>query len=102
MRNVLGKMVKIAVFKDIDPSSLICGYESIYTEEHEKVTSDVRISEYVEVEFSKLQDEIVIDRYIDALDRSERKVRLEFQRKLDEIATQRSNLMALAYFPAKS
>lgn len=73
MRDVIGKKLKVAVFKDIDPSSFLNGYESIYGEEHEGYSSDVRISEYVEVEFQKLQDEIVIDKYIDALDRGEKR-----------------------------
>lgn len=100
MRNVVGKKLKIAVFKDIDPNSCVHGFESIYGDEHEKYSSDVRISEYIKVEFSPLQDEIVIDKYVEALDRSERKVRLEFQKKLDEIATQRANLLALTHKPA--
>jgi len=101
-RDMVGKKVKVAVFKDIDPNSVISGYESIFSEEHEKYTTDVRISEYIEVEFSPLKDEIVVDKYIDALDRSERKLRLDFQKKLDEIATQRSNLLALTHKPERA
>lgn len=100
MHDTVGKKIKIAVFKDIDPSSCLNGYESIGGAERESYSSDVRISEYVEVEFAKLQDEIVIDKYIDALDRAERKARVDFQKKLDEIMTQRSTLLALAHKPA--
>lgn len=100
MRDVMGKKLKIAVFRNIEPGCLN-GFESIDSEAYEKYsTSTVRISEYVEIEFPQLKDEIVIDKYIDALDRSERQVRLEFQQKLDEIATQRANLLALTHKPA--
>lgn len=101
MRDTLGKKIKIAVFRNIEPSSGLNGYESIDSEAYEKYARDnVRISEYIEVEFAPLQDEIVVDGYIAALDRSEREVRMEFQRKLDAIATQRANLLALTHKPA--
>ena len=99
MRDVIGKKIKVAVFKVVDPASSIVGYESICTSEAERYSSDVRISEYVEVEFLPLKDEIVVDKYIEALDRSERKIRLEFQQKLDDIATQRATLLALTHKP---
>jgi hypothetical protein len=99
MQNVVGKKISVAVFKSIEPSGM-SGFETIDQKHWEKMDNYVRISEYVEVEFPQLQDEIVIDKYIEALDRSERAVRLEFQKRLDEIAGQRANLLALTHKPA--
>lgn len=100
MRNTIGKTIKVAVFRNIEPGGCLDGFETIDTENFEKATGYVRISEYVEIEFPKLKDDLVIDKYIDALDRSERQVRLDFQKKLDEIAAQRANLLALTHKPA--
>lgn len=99
MQNVVGKKISVAVFKNIE-SDCMGGFETIDQKHWEKMDNYVRISEYVEVEFPQLQDEIVIDKYIEALDRSERSIRLEFQRKLDELAGQRANLLALTHKPA--
>lgn len=97
----VGKPQKMALFRDIGPGPLN-GYESPMGEHMEGSSSYVRISEYVEIVFPQLKDEIVIDKYIAALDRSEREIRLEFQKKLDDIANQRANLLALAYFPGQA
>lgn len=102
MRDTIGKKIKLAVFRNIEPGGCLDGYETIDGENFENATHYVRISEYVEVEFQKLKDELVIDKYINALDRAETQIRLDFQKKLDEISGQRASLMALAYFPAKS
>jgi hypothetical protein len=99
MRNSkVGKPQKMALFRDIGPGPMN-GYESPMGDHMENSSSYVRISEYVEITFPQLQDEIVIDKYIAALDRSEREIRLEFQKKLDDIANQRSNLFALTHKP---
>lgn len=100
MNTKVGKPQKLALFRDISPDAMN-GYESVMGEHMEGSSSYVRISEYVEVTFPQLQETVVIDKYIAALDRSERQVRLEFQKKLDDIANQRANLLALAYFPAE-
>lgn len=94
----IGKPLKIALFRDIDPGPMN-GYETFGLQHLENGAGYVRISEYVDVTFPQLKEEIVIDKYIAALDRSERAVRLEFQRKLDDIATQRANLLALTHKP---
>jgi hypothetical protein len=100
MRDVLGKTVKLAVFRNIEPGGCLDGYETIDGENFERASGYVRTSEYVEITFQKLKDELVIDKYIEALDRSERQIRLDFQKKLDEIAGQRASLLALTHKPA--
>lgn len=99
MQNIVGKKISVAAFRSIESGGMN-GFETIEQKNWEKLDNYVRISEYVEVELPQLQDEIVIDKYIEALDRSERAVRLEFQKKLDEIAGQRANLLALTHKPA--
>lgn len=97
----IGKPLKLALFRDIDAGPMN-GYETINEKHLEGSDSYVRISEYAEITFQQLKDEIVIDSYIAALDRSERAIRLEFQRKLDDIAGQRANLLALTHKPEQA
>lgn len=99
MQNVVGKKISVAVFKSIESNGM-SGFETIDQKSWEKMDNYVRISEYVDVEFPELQDEIVIDKYLEALNRAEQAARVELQRKLDEIANQRSNLLALTHKPA--
>lgn len=94
----VNRPVMVALFRDVSPGP-INGHESIHEKHMERATDYVRVSEYVEITFPKLQDEIVLDEYIAALDRSERAIRLEFQKKLDEIAGQRASLLALTHKP---
>lgn len=98
MRDTIGKKIKVAVFRDVEPGPLF-GYESIKDESLESLSCYVRTSEYVEVTFEPVKEEIVVDHYLAALDRAEQKARLELQKKLDEIAGQRAQLLALTHKP---
>lgn len=92
----LGRPIKLALFRDVSPG-VLNGYESINESHMDSASGYVRLSEYIEITFERLQDEIVIDKYIAALDRAEQQVRLELQQKLDQIAGQRANLLALTH-----
>lgn len=59
-----------------------------------------RCSEIVEVEFPKLTTEADIDLQLNSLERTEQKVREEFQHKLDAIKCRRAELQSLTYTPA--
>lgn len=93
----LGKPIKLALFREV--SSRV-SWETVFPEHMDGSSTYVRISEFAEVTFEKLHDDAVIRGCIDALDRSERQIRLEFQKKLDDLSTQKQNLLALTHKPA--
>jgi hypothetical protein len=59
-----------------------------------------RVSGVIDVTFPPLTDEAAIKLQLEALDKTERTIRLEFQQKLDAIMNRRSELQALTFTPA--
>jgi hypothetical protein len=58
-------------------------------------SSGVRLSEYIEVEFPPLKPEQVIPEQLAVIDRHIAQVTKEFTEKLNELKTQRANLLAI-------
>lgn len=81
------------------------GYEVIHSEkdgaDYERVCGYVRISEFVEVEFPPLKDQVIVEKQIAALDKAETELRTKFQAALNGIEQQRQELRAITYTPAE-
>jgi hypothetical protein len=89
--------MKIALFKSTQYANsdpMPCG------EYMEGSRDYARTSEYVDVEFPKLCDEAVVKQQLDALDRTERELREQFESHLNGIKARRAELQALTYVPA--
>lgn len=97
LESKVGKPTKIAIFRD---PAISADLEFIGGEPMEKY-GNVRITEYIEVTFQPLQDSVLAGKFLDALDIAEKKIRNEFQAKLDNLETTRRNLLAIAYTPPK-
>lgn len=89
--------MKVALFKSTEYSwaTPIPSEETL-----ENCETYVRVSEYAEVDFPPLSNDIVIQQQLDALDRTEQQLRLKFQERLDTINNQRAELQSLTYIPA--
>lgn len=59
-----------------------------------------RVSEYVDIEFPPLSDEVAIKHQLDALDRTEKELRNQFQQHLEGIKSRRAELQSLTFVPA--
>lgn len=89
--------MKLAKFKRLGEHS----YETITEEWADGCRDYVRLSEYVEVEFPPLRDEAIVERQLEALDRTENALRTQFQQALSGIEQQRAELRAITYTPAQ-
>jgi hypothetical protein len=84
---------RVAVFKSIKygnpiaTSSDMCA--GMYSEDY------VRLTDWIEVEFSELSNEAVINAQLCALDALEDKVKLECANKLNDITQRKAELLAL-------
>lgn len=95
MASKIGRPVKLALFRDPTVNSEM---EFIGDESMEKYLG-IRITEYVEVTFQPLQQEAFIHAALATLDDQEKKLRTEFQRKLDAISQTRANFLAITHIP---
>jgi hypothetical protein len=86
---------KLAVFKSP------YGDESVCIELFDTFDDYVRMSEFVEVEFKPLSSEVVVQKQLNALDKSESELRNKFQEALNRIERQREELRAISYTPAE-
>lgn len=86
--------MKIAQFKNIEH-----GFNSIQGEEFEEIRGYVRLSEYLDVEFSPISDDSQIQKHVAALDKVRQGVVYEFTRKLADIDRQKSELLAITHNP---
>lgn len=88
--------MKIAAFKNAMGS-----HESYLTEEMGRTMTEyhkyVQVSQFAEVEFPALPVEVVIEGQLKQLDAAEQHLRSEFQRKLNELAEARANLLSLTH-----
>lgn len=88
--------MKIAQFKT-DPT----GYTDIATESSGeaciKYSGWVRVSEYVEVEFTPLPASVVVEGQLKQIDAAEQELREKFQQKLNELAEARARLLSLTH-----
>jgi hypothetical protein len=92
--------MKIAKYKRMGESSFeTYGEEGSFMEHHEGY---VRLTEYADVEFVPLRSEDVVQKQLDALAGAEKELRNQFQQALNSIEQERSNLLALAYFPTET
>lgn len=91
--------MRVALFKN---ASSIYSYESavmetsvdkngIYLPEY------VRVSEWAEVDFKPLADEVVVQAQLKALDTVESELRMKFQDKLSQIDGERQKLLAIGH-----
>jgi hypothetical protein len=83
--------MKIALF-DIG-NGYRCGHIAAFSESG--YSPGVRLSEYIEVEFPPLKPEQVIPEMLAVIDRHIAQVTKEFTEKLNELKTQRANLLAI-------
>lgn len=92
--------MKIAIFKNISGDGftfdMIVKHEDvreggIYTREYAQLT------EWVDVEFPPLPAQTVVESQLKLLDTAETELRNKFQRKLDELANERSRLLSLTH-----
>lgn len=89
----LEKPQKLALFRSPTDTVLM----EYVGSEHMERTGLVRISEYTEVTFSPLRDDEVVAKALAALDVTEKKIRNEFQAKLDNLVETRSRLLSLPH-----
>ncbi len=87
-------MKKIALFKDMSYSF---SSEYVCEETMEGYEKYVRVSEYVEVEFTLLPEQTVVENELATLDSVEADLREKFREQLGNIESRRQNLRALTY-----
>jgi hypothetical protein len=85
--------MKIAKYKRVGEY----GYETVSDDGLENCADYIRISEFIEVDFPPLESKEVIQRHLEALDRTETEVRSKFQEMLNSIEQQRAELRAITY-----
>jgi hypothetical protein len=85
--------MKIAKYKRLGEY----GYETVSDDGLENCADYVRVSEFVDIEFPPLESKEVIQRQLEALDRTESEVRSRFQEALNSIEHQRAELRAITY-----
>jgi len=85
---------KIALFKDMSYSF---SSEHVAEETMEGYEKYVRVSEYVEVEFTLLPEQTVVENQLATLDSVEADLREKFREQLGNIEARRQNLRALTY-----
>lgn len=84
--------MKLALFTNADSD-----YRTVCEEWAERHADYVRVSEFVDVTFPPLREEAVIERQLEALDRTETELRSKFQDKLNSIESRRAELRAITY-----
>lgn len=88
--------MKLAAFK-----APVSGYLSYLSPETGEVMIEhhkyVRVSEFAEVEFPPLPVDVVVAGQLKQLDDAEQELRNQFQRKLNELAEARANLLSLGH-----
>lgn len=90
--------MKVALFKDITWQH---STPTPCSESMETLDMYARVSEYVEVDFPPLSTDAAVKQQLDALDRTEKELRNQFQQKLGGIENRRAELQALTYVPAE-
>ena len=93
--------MKYARFQDPKMCNLISIVEREDDDLERPFLNDVRITEWVDVEFPALPPEVTVPAQIAALDRKAEEVKAEFTAKLREIADARASLLALTQEVAK-
>ncbi len=93
--------IKVALYKELTGGWMHVShfYDGEGVEDAHYHGSSVRISEPIAANFKPLTDEKVIESALAAIDATERKERVEFQRKLDALEEQRSRFRALTHQP---
>ena len=89
----IGTPLRIAVFESADKYS----FEALYTEEEQAFTKLARVSEWVEVVFTRLDEDAILPAKLAEVDSEIAEVRVEFKRKLQTLNEKRQNLLALTY-----
>lgn len=88
--------MKLAAFKNA-----VGNHVSYLTEEMGQTMIDyhkyARVSEFVDIEFPPLPIQVVVEGQLKGLDAAEQHLRNEFQRKLNELAEARANLLSLTH-----
>lgn len=93
--------IKVALYKELVGgwTHVSHFYDGDGVEDANYHGSSVRISESTAINFKPLTDEKVIESALKAIDATEQKERVEFQRKLDALEEQRSRFRALTHQP---
>ena len=82
--------MKVAIFKDIKDD-----FQMVRTEEEEKYTDMVRVTEYVEVQFVQRRAEEFVPAQVESIDKQIAQVSREFGEKLALLKTRKADLLAL-------
>ena len=82
--------MKIAQFK-----SLEYGYESIQDESFEDIDDYIRISEYIDVEFTEINREEIVSAEISVIDKKIKSVNLAANQKVSELERIKAELLAI-------
>ena len=93
--------MKYARFQDPDIPNLTSIVEREDDDLERPFLGDIRVSEWVDVEFPPLAPEVIVPARIAALDRQAEEVKAEFTAKLREIADAKASLLALTHEVAK-
>ena len=90
--------MKIAKFKRLGENS----FETILDDSSPLANFDsyIRLTEWLDVEFQSLNDDAIVEKQLNALDKAETELRGKFQGALNEIERQRQDLRAITYVPA--
>lgn len=93
----LNRQRKLAIYKRIGE----CSFITVCDADFDRMGDYVRLTEHVEVEFPILQDDAIIQKHLEALDRVEGEITKQYFGKLAEIKQQKEELRAITYQPAQ-
>lgn len=94
----LNRKHKLAIYKRTGEVSFTMVCDASFDE----MQDYVRLTEHIEVEFPALQDDAIIQKHLDALDRTEAAITAKYFQALADIKQQKEELRAITYQPAKS
>lgn len=82
--------MKVALFKHVE-----YGFEGVFLGSFEDSDEYVRVTEYVDIEFTRLPDSETVKKSLAIIDKAADAVREELGRKLDGLDRRRQELLAL-------
>jgi hypothetical protein len=82
--------MKIAIFKNIEYE-----FESVSGESSEGREGYVRITEYIDVEFERLEDKEIVEKQVDCLREVKKKIQAETEVKIGEVDRRIGELLSL-------
>ena len=89
----IGQPLRIAVFESADKYP----YQVLYTEEQQSYTNLARVSEWVDIVFTRLDEDAILPAKLAEVESEIAEVRVEFKRKLQTLNEKRQSLLALTY-----